>query len=120
MVTLKKDVLVVDDEKDVRDFLADLLEDQGYSVRQAADGVEAMDMLKNRKPDLILLDLLMPKATGTDLYRKILRKKEFESVPVIVISGLAGRNLAVSKSVPVFDKPIDESGLLEAIRNAVG
>lgn len=117
---MKKRILVVDDEKDVRDFLSELLEDEGYSVRQAADGVEAMDMIKNGKPDLILLDLLMPRETGTDLYRKIHRRKEFESVPVIVISGLPGRYVAVSKSVPVFDKPIDEGGLLEEVKKALG
>lgn len=117
---MKKEILVVDDEKDVRDFLADLLEDQGYSVRLAGDGVEAMDMIKDGKPDLILLDLLMPRETGTDLYRKIHRKKEFAAIPVIVISGLPGRYLAVSKSVPIFDKPIDESGLLEEVKKAVG
>lgn len=115
-----KSILVVDDEKDVRDFLADLLADEGYSVRQAANGVEAMDMIKDGKPDLILLDLLMPKETGTDLYRKIHRRKEYGSVPVIVISGLPGRYVAVSKSVPVFDKPIDEDGLLAAIKKTIG
>ena len=116
---MKKSILVVDDEKDVRDFIVDLLTDEGYAVRQAADGVEAMDMLKDDKPDLILLDLLMPKETGTDLYRKIHRRKEFESVPVIVISGLPGRYVAVSKSVPVFDKPIDEEGLLDEIKKTL-
>jgi len=115
-----KNILVVDDEKDVREFLADLLEDQGYYVQQASDGVEAMDMIKDGKPDLILLDLLMPRETGTDLYRKIHRRKEFKSVPVIVISGLPGRYVAVSKSVPVFDKPIDERGLLEEIKKMIG
>lgn len=117
---MSKNILVVDDEKDVRDFLGDLLKDQGYSVRIAADGVEALELMKQEKPDLILLDLMMPRETGTDLYRKIHRKKEFEEVPVIVISGLPGRYVAVSKSVPVFDKPIDEEGLLEEIRNTIG
>lgn len=117
---MSKNILVVDDEKDVRDFLADLLSDQGYTVRTAADGVEAMEMIKQFKPDLILLDLMMPKETGTDLYRKIHRKKDFEEVPVIVISGLPGRYVAVSKSVPVFDKPIDEEGLLKEIKGTIG
>ena len=117
---MKKDVLVVDDELDVREFLADLLTDQGYSVRQAADGVQAMELIKEGKPDLILLDLLMPKETGTNLYRKIHQKKELEKIPVIVISGLPGRHLAVSKSVPVFDKPIDETRLLEEVKKAIG
>jgi len=117
---MSKNILVVDDERDVRDFLADLLRDQGYNVRTAADGIEAMEMIKREKPDLILLDLMMPKETGTDLYRKIHRKKEFEEVPVIVISGLPGRYVAVSKSVPVFDKPIDEEGLIKEIKSIVG
>ncbi len=117
---MKKHILVVDDEQDVRNFLFDLLTDNGYSVRQASDGMEAMEELKSSKPDLILLDLQMPKETGTDLYRKIHRKKEFEAVPVIVISGLPGNYLAVSKSVPVFDKPIDENGLLEEVRRILG
>jgi CheY-like chemotaxis protein len=118
--TVKKDILVVDDELDVREFLFDLLTDHGYSVRGAEDGVQAMEMIAKDKPDLILLDLLMPKETGTDLYRRIHRRKEFENIPVIVISGLPGRYLAVSKSVPVFDKPIDERQLLEQVKNSIG
>ena len=117
---MKKNILVVDDEKDVRDFLSDLLEDEGYYVSRAEDGIAAMDMIKAVKPDLILLDLMMPKETGTDLYRKIHHKKEFEAVPVIVISGLPGRHIAVSKTVPVFDKPIDETKLLEEVKKAIG
>jgi CheY-like chemotaxis protein len=117
---MPKNILVVDDEKDVRDFLSDLLEDNGYSVRLASDGIEAMERIEDSTPDLILLDLQMPRETGTNLYRKIHRKKEYTSVPVIVISGLPGNYLAVSKTVPVFDKPIDEKGLLEEIRKAVG
>jgi twitching motility two-component system response regulator PilH len=117
---MNKHILVVDDEQDVRDFICDLLVDRGYSVRSAVDGVEAMEMIKQEKPDLILLDLLMPRETGTNLYRKIHRKKEFEAIPVIVISGQPGRDLAVGKSVPVFDKPIDEEGLLKEIEKTLG
>ena len=117
---MKNFILVVDDERDVREFLRDLLEDQGYSVRMAEDGIQGMEMIKQNKPDLILLDLQMPKQTGTDLYRNIHQKKESKTIPVIIISGLPGRHLAVSKSVPVFDKPIDEQRLLEEVRNAIG
>jgi CheY-like chemotaxis protein len=117
---MKDDILVVDDELDVREFLCELLEDEGYTVRLAGDGIEALEMIKQKTPDLILLDLLMPKETGTNLYRRIHRKKEFEAVPVIVISGLPGRHLAVSKSVPVFDKPIDEEKLLEEVKKIIG
>jgi CheY-like chemotaxis protein len=108
-------ILAVDDEQDVRDYLKSLLEDHGYEVGLASDGLEAMERIKERTPDLILLDLQMPEETGTGLFRKLQHSKDHRNIPVIVISGLAGRNLAVSKSVPVFDKPIDEAGLLEAV-----
>ena len=110
-----RDVLVVDDEEDVREFLRSLLEDHGYTVRLAADGLEAMQLVQQAAPDLILLDLMMPQETGTGLYRKLRERRELKAIPVIVISGLAGRNVAVSRSVPVFDKPIDQDGLLSAI-----
>ena len=116
----KQHVLVVDDEKDIVEFLTELLEDNGYRVSSANDGIEAMEAVSEEKPDLILLDLQMPEETGTGFYRKLQHKKEFKGIPVIVISGLAGSYVAVSKSVPVFDKPIDEDGLLAAIKKTIG
>jgi CheY-like chemotaxis protein len=112
---MAKKILVVDDEPDVRDFLCTLLEDSGYETRTAQDGIAAMDLIEREQPDLILLDLVMPEETGTGLYRKLHHRKEFKAIPVIIISGVAGRNVAVSKAVPVFEKPIDKEGLLRAI-----
>jgi CheY-like chemotaxis protein len=116
----KQDILVVDDEKDIVEFLTQLLEDNGYTVRSAFDGLEAMKLVQEKKPDLILLDLQMPEETGTGLYRKLQHKKEYKEIPVIVISGLAGSYLAVSKSVPVLDKPPREENVLEEVRKALG
>ena len=116
----KQHVLVVDDEQDIVEFLTQLLEDNGYEVTSANDGLAAMNLVQERKPDLILLDLQMPEETGTGLYRKLQHKKEFKDIPVIVISGLAGNYLAVSKSVPVIDKPPKEENVLEEIRKALG
>ncbi|KPJ92394.1 MAG: hypothetical protein AMS18_07510 [Gemmatimonas sp. SG8_17] len=117
---MTKKILVVDDEPDVREFLCTYLEDVGYETRTAADGMAAMDLIEGEKPDLILLDLMMPQETGTGLYRKLHHKKEFKDIPVIVISGVAGRDVAVSKSVPVFDKPVDTKGLLAAVERFIG
>ena len=116
----KKDILVVDDEKDIVEFLTQLLEDNGYEVRSAYDGLEAMNLVKASKPDLILLDLQMPEETGTGFYRKLHNKKDYKDIPVIVISGLAGSYLAVSKSVPVIEKPPTEENVLEEVRKALG
>jgi CheY-like chemotaxis protein len=116
----KKNVLVVDDEKDIVEFLTQLLEDNGYEVTPAYNGLEAMELIRERKPDLILLDLQMPEETGTGLYRKLQHKKECKDIPVIVISGLAGSYLAVSKSVPVIENPPREENVLEEVRKALG
>ena len=113
-------VLVVDDEQDVRQFLVDVLEDAGYVVRTAEDGVVAQTMMEEERPDLVLLDLMMPHRTGTGLYRKMHDKRALRDIPVIVISGLAGRRVAVSRDVPVFDKPIDERRLLETVHAILG
>lgn len=112
---MQKDILVVDDEPDVREFLSSLLEDRGYSVRSAEDGQVAMNAILEKRPDLVLLDLLMPHETGTGLYRKLHDKKELREIPVVIISGLSGRRVAVSRTVPVFDKPIDEEALLAKV-----
>jgi len=117
---MSKLILVVDDEQDVREFLRSLLEDNGYSVAVAEDGIKAWGAIEWQRPDLILLDLMMPEQTGTGLYRRLRDRKGLSGIPVIVISGLAGRNVAVGKSVPVFDKPVEEEKLLEKIAELIG
>jgi len=116
----KKHILVVDDEKDIVEFLTQLLEDNGYEVTAAYDGMQGMEMVVKNRPDLILLDLQMPEETGTGLYRKLHHKKEYKDIPVIVISGLAGSYLAVGKSVPVLDKPPSEEQVLQEVAKALG
>ena len=116
----KNRILVVDDEKDVVEYLTELLEDNGYEVTPAYDGVQALELISRDKPDLILLDLLMPEETGTGLYRRLHHKKEYKDIPVIVISGLAGNYLAVGKSVPVIEKPPNEEEVLWQVAKALG
>ena len=59
-----KTILVVDDEEDVRDYFADILTDVGFNVVTAADGEQALDRLREKRPDFISLDLVMPKKSG--------------------------------------------------------
>ena len=119
MTDTRKYILIVDDEDDVRMFLQTLLEDNDYETQTANDGDVAYKMCKERKPDLITLDLQMPHETGTRFYRSIMKNENLKDVPVIVISGLAGRHLAVSEAVAVFDKPVDKDELLEAVKKAL-
>lgn len=117
----QKKILVVDDEQDIIDFLTTQLSDHGYAICSAHDGLEAMQTIKQERPDLILLDLQMPEETGTGLFRKLRHKKELKDIPIIIISGLAGRHVAVSKHVPVIDKPFDDyQTVLDEVRRAIG
>jgi CheY-like chemotaxis protein len=117
---MSKKILVVDDEPDVLTFLSALLKDAGYEVLTAEDGTQALQVARQERPDLISLDLAMPNKTGTEFYRKMQKDKQISGTPVIIVSGLAGRHLAVRKPVAVFDKPIDRDEFLKAVRDAIG
>jgi len=117
---MSKKILIIEDEEDIRNYLKVLLEKEGYETITASDGVEGLEVAKRETPDLITLDLQMPKDTGTDFYRKMHRDEKLAGVPIIIISGVPGRHLAVKKPVAVFDKPIDKDQLLEAVRGAIG
>jgi CheY-like chemotaxis protein len=116
---MSKKVLVVDDEADVRKFLTAVLHKHGYETLTAENGTQALKIAKEEEPDLVILDLAMPHETGTGFYRKFSRSKEYEDTPIIVVSGLAGRDLAVKKPVAVFDKPIDPDEFIEAVKKAL-
>jgi len=117
---MPKKVLVIDDEPHIVKYLTVFLQDCGYDTCSAADGVEGFEVLKRERPDLVTLDLQMPNETGTRFYRNMIKDKEFKNVPVIVISGIPGRHLAVSRPAAVFEKPIDRDKLLDAIKNTIG
>lgn len=117
---MAKKILVVDDEAHVVKYLTTFLQDSGYDTCSAGDGEQALEVLKKEKPDLVTLDLQMPNETGTRFYRLMMKDKVFRDTPVIVISGLPGRHLAVSKPIAVFEKPIDRDALLEVIKRTIG
>jgi two-component system cell cycle response regulator DivK len=119
-VVMSKKILVVDDEADVRRFLTAVLEKRGYETLTAADGREAYEIARRERPDLVILDLMMPNQSGTDFYRRLTKDKELSETPIIVVSGLAGRHLALKEPVAVFDKPIDPDEFGAAVDGALG
>ncbi len=72
------------------------------------------------KPDLVILDLEMPRQTGTDFFRRMTKTRELSETPIIVVSGLAGRHLALKEPFAVFDKPIDPEEFVETVDRALG
>jgi CheY-like chemotaxis protein len=120
-----KKVLVIDDEPDIVKYLSLLLENQGYSVISASDGREGLALVKEEKPDLVCLDIMMPKMTGVALYQEIKSDPGLKKIPCVFISayesaysfkGQAFRRLVQDKSIPeplrFFEKPIDIPGFL--------
>lgn len=116
---VKKKILVLDDEKHIVTYLATLLRKKGYEAIPVFNAEEAIETARQEKPDLVVLDLMMPKKTGTDFARKLSRDKELKNTPIIVVSALAGRDLAVRKAKAVFDKPIDPDRFIAAVEEAL-
>jgi len=84
-----KYILVVDDEEDIRDYFEMALEDAGFEVDTAIDGFAAMKSVKKRRPDLISLDLVMPKHSGVRFFRDMQKDKELSKIPVMIVTGHA-------------------------------
>lgn len=85
----EKKILVVDDEPDVRDFLASCIEDAGFIVRTAVDGQDALEKIEAEIPDLVTLDMLMPRKTGIKVIRTLRENEKFKNLPIIVITAHA-------------------------------
>jgi two-component system alkaline phosphatase synthesis response regulator PhoP len=117
---MKTKILLVDDEKDIVEFLQYNLEQEGFQVITAHDGVEAIEKL-NHKPDLILLDVLMPKMDGYEVCRKIRMMDEFKNTPVIFLTAkttemdeIHGLNIGADDYIP---KPISPKKLIARVKS---
>jgi two-component system phosphate regulon response regulator PhoB len=86
---MKKKILVVDDEMDIRIFISTLVETNGYRSLVAKDGEEGLQMVKEHKPDLIILDVMMPKESGLKLYRELRSDNTTKQIPVIMVSAVS-------------------------------
>jgi len=84
-----KKIMVVEDDRFLSSLIRARLEKDGFTVLQAFDGEEAIQSLKTEKPDLVILDLIMPKVTGFEVLQSISITPGFENVPVVILSNLA-------------------------------
>ena len=117
---MAKKILVVDDDPVIVKYLTTLFTDNGYETCSASDGVKALEVLKSEKPDLITLDLQMPEEWGSKFYRRFTKEKDFKDLPVIIISGLAGRQHAAKRAVAFLSKPFDPDKLLGIVKRNIG
>jgi DNA-binding response OmpR family regulator len=116
---MKKRILIIEDEREISLILKMRLENAGYDVRQAYDGEEGLDMVKADIPDLVLLDLILPKRGGLQVLDEIKKNKASRQIPVILVTGLAQELEEVRKGAlradGYFLKPFDSVELLATI-----
>jgi CheY-like chemotaxis protein len=116
-------VLVVDDDADIRDSIADILELRGYEVARAANGREALDHLRRGpQPCVILLDLMMPVLNGWEFREQQIGDAALASVPVVVISGDGSVDQKAAKigAQDYLRKPLELSAILDVVRRHCG
>jgi PAS domain S-box-containing protein len=112
-------VLVIDDDPDVRSFIVATLEEQGYRVRQAPDGEHGLKEVARDKPDLVVLDFIMPGLSGAEVAGRILAKEPRQ--PILFVSGYSETE-AVKRTAPeatVLTKPFRADALDKAVRSAL-
>ena len=117
---MAKKVLIIDDDPAIVKYIDTLMKDNGYETIIATDGIEADDIVKQTIPDIITLDLEMPKEWGPKFYRNMTKVKGCKDIPVIVVSGLAGRKHSINKAVAYFEKPFDPDQLMKVVKDTIG
>jgi two-component system phosphate regulon response regulator PhoB len=132
-LTMSKKVLVVDDDPDVRLFNVTVVEENGFTAIEASNGEEGLKLLKEEQPDLVILDVLMPRQSGIRLFRDLKTDKSLKHIPVILLSGIAKKTFLRSQkaltefggeSVPepeiYLEKPVEPEELSAAINKFIG
>lgn len=119
-----KKILVVEDEPDIRKVLMVRLEINGFEPVGAEDGERAMELARKEKPDLILLDLMIPKLSGFDVCRMVRFDESIKHIPIIVLSAMTqprDRDQAMQNGANAFFvKPYKLADLIEKIRQLAG
>ncbi len=121
----KNKVLVIDDSRVIRNMVKDMLPPANFDVLEAPDGQKGMDMIKEHKPWMILLDFILPKMSGFEVYQNLQSSRELASIPLIIMSG---RKQEVTDAIPepledhhlaFIEKPFEQKQLVAAIKKAI-
>jgi PAS domain S-box-containing protein len=112
-------VLVIDDDPDVRDFIVNSLQEQGYRVREASDGRQGLAAIEREAPDLVVLDFIMPGLSGADVAKQIRAKRPKQ--PILFVSGYSETDAIkqIAPHAPLLAKPFRAEALHKAVRTAL-
>lgn len=120
MNDMKKSILCIEDEAEMIDLMRLILSRKGYNVRGASGGAEGLQMIRDEKPDLILLDLMMPDMDGWEVYQQIKAEESSKDIPVIIVTAKAQNidrvlGLHIAKVNDYIAKPFTPQELLHSI-----
>jgi two-component system alkaline phosphatase synthesis response regulator PhoP len=115
---MAKQILLVDDDRNTAKYLSAVLSDNGYDPILAYDGSEGLAKVKQSTPDLIVLDVMMPKKTGFVLFKQLKEDKRYRDIPILMLSGVSGvlQELEDHKE-ETFERPYDN--LREALKQKI-
>jgi len=130
---MSRRVLTVDDDPDITIFVKTVLEENGYTPLVARNGEAGLSMARDEAPDLIILDVLMPKQSGIRMYRELKSDESLKNIPVIILSGIAKRTFLRSQealtefgdqAIPepnvYIEKPVEPLELAETVKSLIG
>ncbi len=116
-------ILVIDDSKVIRMRVKDMLPEGNFDIIEAKDGLEGFNLIRTENPNLIMLDFLLPKMSGWEVYQEIQKQQKFRSIPLVLMSGR--KEEVTDKITEPFEyfsfveKPFDREQLVDAIRDAM-
>ena len=130
---MAKKVLNVEDDADIRTFVTTVLEENGYIPIMAIDGAEGMEKIREERPDLIILDILMPRESGIKMYHELKHNPSLKDIPIVMLSGVSKRTFLRSQAaltefgdetVPepqaYLEKPVEPEDLAETLKKILG
>ena len=117
---LMNTILIVDDEYLIADILGFALEDEGYLVEKASNGLKALEALKEKRVELVITDYMMPLLNGEELARRMRDELQLSDLPVILMSGAQASQGCPELFAAVFDKPFDMDRMIAKVRELLG
>ena len=121
---MAKRILIADDEPNIVVSLEFLMKQRGYDIRVVSDGAEALEAVGEFRPDLILLDVMMPRVSGYDVCQKVRENPEWQGIKIIMLSA-KGRDVEVTKGIAIgadayVTKPFSTRDLIAKVGEMLG
>ena len=123
MSQVQRTILIVDDDPTIVKLLESVLSTQGFKTVVARDGLDAMVQVKNTKPDLILLDVMMPEINGYDVCRNLKFDNQYKNLPIIILTSRDQEldpRIGAMMGIDYLHKPLDRELFLRKVYKALG